>query len=651
MNPAVPYRGVLRGVMVTGALVVALADATAQVASSRQTASARLKRLTLEELLDVEVVSVSRHAEKLAETASAVRVITGEEIRRSGAETVPQALRLASSLHAQQLSPSYWTISARGMNQSSSTSNKLLVMIDGRTIYTPLVSGTYWDQRDAFLPDVDRIEVISGPGGSAWGANAVNGVINILTKSSAATQGGLLYAGAGKEERALGGFRYGGRLGAAGHYRVYAKHLDYDDAVRSDGTGARNRWVFSQTGFRTDTRPFQGTDLVVQGDLYTGWLQQPTSSRGELDGGNVTARWTQALGADSTLTAQTFFDSARRGAPNTFADRIDTFDLDVQHEWRLIGGRHRLVWGAGHRQSDDRVRNLPTQAFIPAEFTHRLSTAFVHAELALVPERLRLIVGSRYEHNNYSGSDHQPNVRVAWFVAPQHTLWAAVSSAVRTPARVDRDLFIPARPPFAAAGGPQFKSEELLAYELGWKGRLVERWNATVSTFVHDYDGLRTLELPVPLTFKNGLDARTYGAEVFVQHSVTDAMNWNLGYTWFKRDFQLKDWSRDLNAGNVEIADPEHQVQLRIAINLPRGWELDLGGRYVAAVPTVAARVVSTVPAYAELDARLGWVGRDGWEFSLIGTNLLDRAHPEGGPVNNRREIERSVHGRVTWRF
>lgn len=612
---------------------------------------AKLKRLSLEDLMNLEVVSVSRHPEKAAETASAIRVVTGEEIRRSGAATLPQALRLASNLHAQQLSSSYWTISARGLNQTTATSNKLLVMIDGRTIYTPLVSGTYWDQRDVFLPDVDRIEVISGPGGSAWGANAVNGVINIRTKSSAATQGGLLYGGAGIEERVLGGFRYGGTLGESGHYRVYAKHLDYDGGQRSNGTDARNRWVLSQTGFRTDTQPFAGSSVVVQGDLYTGWIQQPTSARGELDGGNLTAKWTQAIAPGSTFIAQAFYDSARRGAPTTFGDRLDTVDVDLQHESLFGRDRHRVVWGGGHRINNDKVRNLATQAFLPAELRHELTTAFVHTEWTLVPERLRLIVGSKYEHNTYSGAEHQPNVRVAWYFAPQQTLWAAVSRAVRTPSRVDRDLFIPPQPPFTAAGGPNFHSEELVAYELGWKGRLAARWTGAVTGFVHDYDGLRTLELPVPLMFMNGLDARTYGAEAFVQHRLSDAVNVNFGYTWFKRDFRLKAWSRDFNAGNVEIADPEHQAHVRVAVDLPARWELDLGARYVSSVPTLAARVVSAVPAYTELDARLGWTSESGWELSLIGTNLLDKAHPETGPVNNRREIERSVHGRVTWRF
>ncbi len=611
-------------------------------------ALAKLKGFTLEELMFLPVQSVSRHAEKLWETPAAVRLITNEEIRRSGATTLPQALRLASNLQVAQVSSSYWTIGARGFNASGTTSNKLLTLVDGRSVYTPLFSGTFWDAVDTFLPDVDRIEVVSGPGGSAWGANAVNGVISVISKNSAETQGGILYGGAGLEERGFGGFRYGGEMGDIGHFRIYAKHIDLDGANRSNGADSLNRWVFSQTGFRSDFTPGGSTRLTVQGDLYTGWIQQPTSSRGELDGGNILARWEIPVG-DSHVTALAYYDSARRGAPTSFGDRLDTVDLDVQQEAPF--GRHRIVWGFGHRASADQVRNLATQAFIPAEFTHRLWTAFAHAEFELIPETLRLTLGSKYEHNNYSGADHQPNVRLAWLLTPHQTLWTGISRAVRTPSRVERDLFIPPRPPFVAAGGASFGSEILWAYETGWRGRIGQHTTASIVGYLHDYHGLRTLELPVPLQFANGLDARTYGAEVFLRHSVTEWASLNAGYTLLKKDFRLKPWSRDLNRGLVEESDPEYQLHLRGSVDLSRSWEFDAGVRYIAPVPTLAGGVQTNVPAYTELDARLAWTSRRGLEIALIGTNLLDRAHPETGPVNNRREIERSVHARFLWRF
>jgi iron complex outermembrane receptor protein len=612
--------------------------------------STALKKLSLEELMDLEVVSVSRRPEKLSETASAVRVVTGEDIRRSGAAVLPQALRLASNVQAAQVSASYWTISTRGMNATGTTSNKLLVMVDGRSVYRQLVSGTYWDSQDIFLPDVDRIEVVSGPGGSTWGANAVNGVINILTKSAAETQGTLIYGGAGGEERGLFGVRHGGRVGNQGHFRVYAKYTDLDGTVRPGGIPVQNHWTFGQIGFRADLAPQPRAELMVSGDLYDGGITQPNFPRGEFGGGNLVARWTQSLALDARLLVKAFYDSAERGAPNTFADRMDTLDLDVQHDF-VAWERHRLVSGVSYRHTQDSVRNLPTQAFIPAKFTHRLFGAFLHDELQLVPNRLRLMLGYKFENNNYSGSDHQPSVRLAWLATPDQTIWTAISKAVRTPSRADRDLYIPPQAPFTLAGGAGFGSEKLTAYELGWRGAITHKATGAVSFFYHDYDGLKTLEQPIPLTFGNGLDAKTHGAEVFLRYEPVPWLDLTAGYTLLKKSFRFKSWSRDFNTVPLEQSDPEDQVQVRAAIDLPGGWEVDAGYRYVGRVPTVAARVVSFVPAYRELDARIGWVSRNGLEISIVGSNLLHRSHPETGPVNNRREIERSVHGRFILRY
>ncbi len=620
-------------------------------AASAAVAAMPLKKLSLAELMEIEVVSVSRRAQKLSETAAAAQLVSQEDIRRSGAVTLPQALRLASNLQVAQVNTGYWAIGARGFNSSGTTSNKLLVMIDGRSVYTPLFSGVFWDTQDVFLPDVDHIEVISGPGGSSWGANAMNGVISIISKRARDTQGGVLYAGAGMEERGFAGLRYGGAFGQSGHYRIYAKHMDFDGTERTDGTDAGNRWVFSQTGFRADWAARSGAFLTLQGDLYTGWLANPVAARGELDGGNLLGRWTQPLPGDSTLTVQTYFDSARRTSPVTFADRLDTVDIDAQHDISLFAGRHRFVWGVGYRASHDRVRNLPNQAFIPAEFTHRLGSVFVQDQVELVPERLRLTLGTKFEHNNYSGSDLQPSVRLAWLISPEHTAWASVSRAVRTPSRVDRDLFIPPQPPFALGGGPNFDSEILWAYELGWRGRFGQHSSFSTSVFSHDYDGLRSLEPTRPLVFANGIQAKTYGTEIVYTNAPTPWFNWNVGYTFLKRDLQLKPWSGDLNRGTAETSDPEHQVQLRGSIDFARVWEFDFGVRRISTVPTFAGGVQNNIPAYTELDARLSWHIRDSLEWSLVGRNLLDGAHPEIGAAPSRREIERSLHTKIDWRF
>ncbi len=610
-----------------------------------------LRKLTLEQLMEIEVTSVSRRSEKLSEAPAAIRIVTDDEIRRSGAVVLPQALRLAPSLQVAQVSASYWTVGARGLNQTGSTSNKLLVMIDGRSVYRPLISGTYWDSVDVFLPDIDTIEVVNGPGGATWGSNAVNGVIHVLTKHSEDTQGSLLYGGAGGEERGYGGFRHGGRLGENATFRVYAKHTERDAAVRSNGADAGNDYRFTQAGFRGDLRAGGDTEFTLSGDYYRGRIDIANARPGRFEGGNLVARWTREPSPDSRLTLKAFYDVAYRGAPTTFADQMDTVDLDLQHELALPGRAHHLVWGLNVRESRDHVRNLPTQQFIPAQFTHRLVSGFIQDEIRFLEDRARLTLGAKYEYNNYSGSDYQPNVRVAWVPSARTTVWAAVSRAVRTPARVDRDLYVGAHPPYLAAGGPNFRSERLLAYELGWRASVVAHTSASLSLFLHDYNGLRTLEQPLPYTFENGLDARTYGLEASFRHEPRPWLSWSVGYVLLKKDFTLEPWSRDLNAGLVEQADPEHQLHVRGSVDLPGNWEFDAGYRYIAEVPTLASRTISFLPSYHQVDARLGWVSRRGYELSLVGTNLLDPSHPEAGAINSRLEIERSVHVQVTWRF
>lgn len=608
-----------------------------------------LKKLSLEELMEIEVTTVSRRPEKLRETAAAVHVITGEDIRRAGAASIPQALRLATALQTAQVGSNSWTIAARGFNSTTATSNKLLVMIDGRSVYSPLFSGTFWDTQDVFFDDVDRIEVVSGPGGATWGANAVNGVINLVTRSAKDTQGTVLYGGAGTEERGFAGLRHGGQIGS-GHYRVYAKHFDIESTVRPNGIDARDRWVLTQAGFRTDWEQPQGGHLTVQGDGYTSWIAQPTAPRGELKGGNLLGRWTQKLLHAGEIRIQGYFDTARRSAPNTFGDRLETLDLDAQHQLPAWG-RHEFVWGVNGRISNDHIRNLPTQAFRPAEFTHRLFSSFVQDEIELSPNRLRLTLGAKFENNNYSGSDFLPSVRLAWLLSREQTLWSAISRAVRTPSRFDRDLFTPVNPPFILAGGPKFGAESLVAYELGWRGRLGQGLTSALTAFVHDYDDLRTAELPVPITIGNGLKGKSYGVEWTGEVAVTQQWRWRAGYTLLRKDLRLKPGSRDLNQGRSEISDPKHQAQLGTSIDLGSRVEFDATARWIGAVPTFATNALGRLPAYSELDARLAWRMREDLELALIGHNLLDRRHPEAGAAATRRELERSVSGKVTWRF
>lgn len=632
--------------MIHGGVAAALAQAVRPESSVKE-----LKALSLEELMALEVTAVSKRPERLIETASAIQVVTDEAIRRAGAITLPQALRLAGNLNMAQVTPSTWTVGARGFNGTTTTSNKLLVMLDGRSVYSPLFSGTFWDTQDVFLPDVARIEVVSGPGGATWGANAVNGVINVVTKSARDTQGTLVYAGGGNEERLFGGVRHGGTLGR-GHYRVYAKHLDLDGSVRPSGADVTNRYLLSQAGFRADWEREAGTALTVQGDLYDGRIEQQGFPDARLSGGNLLARWTRTFSPETSLQVQAYYDYAWRWSVNTFADRLETFDLDAQHQF-VLAERHRIIWGLNHRVWIDHVRNTRTQAFIPADDMIRLTGLFLQDEIELMPDRLRLTAGAKIEYNNYSGTDVQPSARLAWLASPRHTLWGAVSRAVRTPSRLDRDFFQPPSPPFVVAGGPEFKSEVLWAYELGWRGQATDRLAGTLSLFQHDYDDLRSLEpgapAMFPLRFGNGVAGRTLGLEASLDHRLTDWWRWSASYLHLNQRLRLKPGSRDLNQARAETSDPEHQIQLRTSLDLPGDVELDLALRRVDTVP-VSGIAGGTVPAYTELDARLAWQPRPGLEFSLTGRNLLHAQHTEAGSVAARRDIERSVSAQVTWR-
>src|SRR5690242_8892434 len=319
-----------------------------------------LKRLSVEELMNVEVTSVSKRAEKLSQTASAIQVITQEEIRRSGASSLPEALRLATNLQVAQIDSRQWAISARGFNSTSS--NKLLVLIDGRAVYTPLFSGVFWDVQDVPLADIDRIEVISGPGATLWGANAVNGVINIITKDANDTQGLLLSGGGGTELRGFGAARYGGALGTHGHYRIYGGGFGRDPTALPNGQDAKDDWHLGQGGVRVDWDASTNSHFAVQGDLYDGRIAQPTASDIAVSGGNVMAKWSRTISETATLAAQLYYDRTHRNIPGTFGEDLDTYDVDLQHQIRL-GTRHNVVWGLGYRLINDHVANSAALAF------------------------------------------------------------------------------------------------------------------------------------------------------------------------------------------------------------------------------------------------------------------------------------------------
>lgn len=626
-----------------------------------------LKKLSLEELMDVEITSVSKRPEKLFEAAAAVQVITQEDIRRSGATNLPEALRLASNLQVAQKNSHDWGISARGFN--TDLANKLLVMIDGRTIYTPLFSGVFWDVQDYLLEDIERIEVISGPGGTLWGANAVNGVINIITKSAKDTQGFYAEAGGGNILEDFAGARYGAALSPNVHARVYGKYFDRGNEVLADGSDARDASHMAQGGFRIDAELSSRDTLSVQGDVYQGAEQVPAKGDSDVDGANVLSRWTRKLSADSGLSLQMYYDRTHLSqtvpalvlnsitfAPaGTLKDTLDTYDLDFQHRFRLAQ-RHLIVWGLGYRYTHDAVENAPALAFLPATLNHSLFSGFIQDEIAL-RNNLSLTLGTKLEHNDYTGTEYEPSIRMQWTLSSQQTTWAAVSRAVRTPSRIDRDLSQAAPPNLVLLkGGANFTSETVIAYEAGYRVQVNPKLTGSIALFYNDYDDLRSASFTpttiLPFYFANNLQGETHGLELTATYQVLD--NWRLrgGYNLLKEHLRIKPGQMDINNALNETADPQHQLSLRSSMDLPASVALDIGLRWVDTLHNNNGPTPGTVPSYFDADLRLGWMPGKRWELSVVGQNLLHAHHPEYGfPSVTRIEISRSVVGKVAWRF
>jgi iron complex outermembrane receptor protein len=620
-------------------------DTVAQYPDSTLTQS-DLKTLSVDELMNVVVTSVSKRAEPLSHAASAVQVITQDDIHRSGATSLPEALRLASNLQVAQVDSRQWAISARGFN--GTTANKLLVLIDGRTIYTPLYSGVFWDVQDVPLEDIDRIEVISGPGATLWGANAVNGVINVITKNPEDTRGVLVSGGGGTSLRGFGTARYGGTAGPGVSYRVYGKGFVRDATTLPTGLDATDDWQMGQGGFRLD---WEGSDVdrfTLQGDAYGGLMSQLSGTDVAVNGGNALGRWSRTLSATSDVRVQLYYDRTHRDIPGVFGEDLNTFDVEFQHRTQL-GRRHDIVWGLGYRLLDDHVGNSSSLAFLPANDVRHWFGGFLQDDIALVPDRLGIALGAKIEHNDYTGMEVQPSGRVNWRVTPSGTLWAAVSRALRTPSRIDRALFAPSQPPYFLAGGPDFHSEEEMAYELGYR---VQRGalQASLATFYNHYDGLRSLEQTnppnaFPLVIGNGQDGESYGTELTAEYRVMNGWRVRAGYTELRINIWATPTSTDTSRGNGESHTPDRQFSLNSSADLPANLRLDGGFRYVSEIAN------QQLPAYAELDARLTWSPTAQLDLSLVGQNLLHHRHAEFGRPTTRREIERGLHGSVEWHF
>ncbi len=648
---------------------------------------AAYKRLSLQELMNLDVTSVAKAPQAYGEAPAAIQVVTGEEIEQSGASSIPEALRLADNLEVAQENAHDWAISARGFN--ANLANKLLVLIDGREVYTPLYGGVEWNAQDYLLQDIDRIEVISGPGGTLWGADAVNGVINITTKSAKDTQGLYMEAGGGSELQDFTGVRYGGTLASNVYFRIYGKYFDRNSEVFSNGNNAADSWGMGQGGFRIDSEASAQNHLTLQGDFYSQGEDDGSIGNEKSSGGNVLGRLSHTFSSDSDMSLQLYYDrtflsqpfSASPAAPPYYTgfsaasliDELDTYDLDFQHRIHL-GERDNVVWGLGYRFTHEVDEDLSVVRFSPPVLNQNLYSGFVQDQIML-HEKLFLTIGSKLEHNDYTGLEAEPSGRLQWNITDKQMVWAAVSRAVRTPSRYDEDLEVVSglvNPPHPyqfptdyLKGGSDFISETEIAYELGYRAQLGARASGSISAFYNDYNDLRSVSstpttatyiYPYPDIFQNNLEGDTYGFEASANYQVLDGWRLHGGYDLLKEDIHAKPGSKDVDGALNETADPQQQFSLRSSIDLLRDVELDTMFRWVDKLtidssPT-GGPIAGTVPSYCEMDARIGSRVSKHLELSLVGQNLLHERHVEYGfPSASREEIGRSVFVKVSYRW
>ncbi len=623
-----------------------------------------LTELSLEELMSVEVTSVSKKKQKLSESAAAIFVITQEDIRRSGVTSIPEALRMVPGIQVARSSNNQWNISARGFNERFT--NKLLVLIDGRTVYNPLFAGVTWETQDTMLEDIERIEVIRGPGGALWGVNAVNGVINIITKHTQDTQG-LLVSGVAGTEEGIVSVRQGGSHGSDFQYRLFAKYFNRDTSFNA--VGAHDDTRMFRSGFRTDWQPATQDHVMVQGELYTGdGGQQSTVATTrtfpyaftlgnedlEMSGGHFLTRWEHTWDSGSDMALQFFYDRYER-SENTVKATIDTFDVDFQHRFEFLSNQE-LLWGFEYRYWMDDLQNTAGTSVFPDAQSFNLVSGFLQDEITLIPDTFIVTIGTKLSHNHFTGFEYQPSGRFLWTPADGHSLWGAVSRAVRVPSRLEDNILLtlPANSttpfPTLVRGNQSFKSEELLAFEVGYRLNTFEWITFDITGFYNQYDnirGTRVISLAPPTgTLENNLEVDSLGVEL-------------------ASDIQLQDWWRIRGAytyinmwveGPINTAlsttgrgTPHHQGSIRSLMTLPYQVEFDSWLRISDNIPA------PNIAGYIDLDLRLGWKPWPNLDLSLVGQNLLDNHHPEAAPslflATQPTEVQRSVYGKLTWSY
>jgi iron complex outermembrane recepter protein len=641
-----------------------------------------LSDISLDTLANTEITSVSRKGEKLSQAAAAVFVITHEDIRRSGLTSIPELLRMVPGLTVAQIDANKWAVTARGFNERFA--DKMLVLMDGRTIFDPLSSGIYWDVQDTIVEDVERIEVIRGPGATLWGANAVNGVVNIITKKAKDTQSSLVTGSGGSQDGGSGAVRYGGTLRNRGYYRIFTKYAQQAASTDSLGREATDDWHLLHGGFRTDWVLSGRDDLTVEADLYKGNAGQSVpgllslsppatgtfADRTNMSGGNLLGRWHRASSERVDTTFQMYLERADRNESRVLGEYRHTIDLDFERHFRL-GDRHDLVWGGDYRFATDTTTGTLNHSFNPTGRSTNLYGAFLQDEIALVPDRFKITIGSKLEHNYYSGFALQPNVRALWTVRPRYAIWMAISRASENSSRFDADIRVNEEV-FAGANGittlvssfgtHHLPPENVVAYELGQRGEVGKWLTFDVATFYNHYTDRHTqepgvpffetnpppLHLVLPTVTMSNISGETHGIEAFSQLKVTSFWSLSVGYSVFEIHLHASPDSQDFTtADESEGSTPRHAFQLRSQLNLPHKLEFDDAVYFVGRLPG------PQVPSYARLDARLGWRATEHLEASIGVQNLLDPRHFEfgSGDFVEAMQVGRNAYGKLTWRF
>ncbi len=643
------------------------------VSASAQTPPGGLKGLSLEQLGEIEVTTATKQPVPVNKTPAAIYVITQEDIRRSGATSLPEALRLAPGVDVARIDSVKWSIGIRGFG--SRLSRAVLVIIDGRTVYSPLFHGVYWEVQHTMMEDIERIEVIRGPGGTIWGANAVDGVINIITKRAKDTPGTLVSGGGGDTNEGFADARYGGKEGDV-NYRVYGTFFDRGPEYHPDGINFDD-WRRGQAGFRADYTPDIRDTVTVQGDIYDsrmGEANRITSltppftyvsyQDADLSGGNIIASWDRALDNGSGFHVQTYYDRVNR-LQSTQAEYRDTFDFDFVHHFKLA--KTLFTWGLGARVSIGRVPEVvPTYVFNPNRRTDHLYSLFMQDEIPLVTDRLSLTIGTKVLHSAFTGFDLEPSARLLWTPSTKSTFWGAVTRAVRTPSDIDDDLTnitLRSTTPLAfnvITGDHQFTSEVLLSYEAGYRRLIARQFSIDFSAFRNYYSHLSSVEPGVPyfddsgqyphtvypFINGNGVRGTTTGFEIVANWKPANWWRIQPSYAYLDMDLGTLPTSGDLTTVRVlEGSSPQHQVMVQSYLDLPRNFEFTQIYRYVSALPA------QQVGAYQTVDARLGWRPNHHLELSVTGQNLLQPHHPEyGGDPGPLVGIRRNFFATLTWR-